>query len=117
MSASARLWSDMPSDRAGRLAYFQRRIDAAVAADPLYAIKLLYAWSDPDLAKRARRQEIIAGKVVGLSEHHELLRRCFVLRAWCARRLGANWRRVLRADLYQAGVHRRLAQSARLEGR
>lgn len=115
MSAVSRAFPGLPRDRAGRLAYFRNRIEAAQAADPSYPYKLLFAWADPDLIRRDSATRFANGQVVGLSDYHERMRRCHVLRAWCAQRLG--WHEQVRCNLYSAGVSKRLATSAREEGR
>lgn len=115
MSAVARAFPGLPRTREARLAYFHNRIAAAQAADPLYLFKLAFAWADPDLIRRASAVAFAHGQVVGLSDYHERLRRCYVLRAWLAHRL--EWRDQCRAALVAAGTQRRLAAAARREGR
>ena len=115
MNALSLRHPNLPRDRAGRLAYFKAREDARNAADPDYALKLAYAWADPDLLRRFSTSHFVNGRYVGLSDYHERLRRCYVLRAWLSVRLG--WYRLVRENLFHAGVQRRLARGARKEGR
>ena len=112
MTAVARRgWS--ATKRAKVLAGFQARIAAREAADPLHPYKQLYTWASNASTPSATR----------LSEHHEMMRRRFVLRAWCATQIAAtdpsrdSWREVARLDLERAAEERRLARAARKEGR
>ena len=116
MSASvSRAFPGMPKGRAARLAYFAKRVRATEDADPVHALKVLFRMANPSYAQAIDTTRIENGRVRGHTEHHELMRRCFVLRAWCAQKIG--WRNELRVALFAAGVHRRLARSAREAGR
>lgn len=109
--------------RAKTLAAFQSRIAAREAADPTYPYKQLYTWASFALGDERTTIRMVAGRVVGLSDHHEMKRRIFVLRAWCAVKIAASdpsresWREIARLDLERAAWHRHLARAARKEGR
>lgn len=115
MSAVSRAFPGLPTDRAKRIAYFESRIAARRAADPLTQYADLFRLADPEAVKQVRLTRILEGRVVGLSTHHEYLRRCFTLRAWCAAKLG--WRNEIKVALFESAVHKRLARAARAEGR
>lgn len=99
--------------RARTLASFEASLAARQAADAFHAYKVLYAWAKEASVPATAR--IVSGRVVGLSEHHEWQRRRWLLCAWCAQKIG--WRNELRCALWEADIHRRLAQRARKEGR
>lgn len=114
MMASARRrrpgWTS--AQRAKQLAYFERRIRAREAADPVHAHKVLF---------RLAEHAVVSAPYSGLSAMHDLLRRSCVLRAWCAIRIarvdGGRWREAAREELAEAKRHRQLARAWRREGR
>lgn len=114
-------WSS--AKRAKALATFQARIAAREAADPLHPYKQLYNAACHVLVREHGTIRMVEGRVVGLSDHHEMMRRCFLLRAWCATKIAASdpsresWREIARLDLERAAEQRRLARAARAEGR
>jgi hypothetical protein len=114
-AATSRAFPGLPTSRSARLAYFEQRARAREAADPDHWFKVLYAWAEPANVASINTTRMVNGRVLGLSEHHELMRRCYALRAWCAQKLGN--RNELRVSLFKAGIERRLAHKARLEGR
>lgn len=101
--------------RAAMVAMYEARIRAREASDPLHCFRVLRQWADPDVVRAIPTLRLESGKAKGISDHHEMLRRCFVLRAWCAWRM--RWHDEAKEALREAGEQRRLARAARREGR
>lgn len=110
------------TERAAQLAHFEARIAARNAADPAFPYKELFRLANP--ANVGAEHRIVNGRFVGLVEHHENLRRCFALRAWCAVRIAhiegirrtlrvGGWHYEARSALTAARMHGRIARIER----
>jgi len=101
----SRSFPGIPADRAGRIAYFAKRIADREARDPKASVRALYLIAS----------QFTPPAGLTLSEHHEQRRRALACEAWCAHQLGLHDECV--NALFLARTHKRLARFARQEGR
>ncbi len=103
----SRGWSS--AQRAEVVARFHARIAAREAADPVHPYKLLFSWADPSCIRAINTMRMVNGRVVGLAEHHELMRRCFVLLC-----MGGPQGWLARGVLHRSWVKRRFTDDLRV---